>query len=242
MSGHSKWANIKNKKAKGDAAKANTFTKIGREIAVAVKQGGPDPSINAKLADVIRKAKKSNMPNDRIQNGIKKASGEGESVNYEELVYEGYGIEGTAVIVETLTDNKNRTGGDIRYVFDKSGGQLGKSGSVSYMFDRKGIVVVEKEGAPDFDTMMEYCLDAGADDISETDDCYEILCEVANFSECCKYLENKNIDFASKEIEWIPQNTVELSPEKYVKFEKMLDRFDDLDDVQNVYHNCSNEE
>ncbi len=240
MSGHNKWSTIKHKKGKSDALKANVFTKIGRELAVAVKAGGPDPATNSKLYDVIQKAKKNNMPNDNITKGIKKASGELGSINYEELVYEGYGICGVAVIVETLSDNKNRTGGDVRYVFDKSGGQMGNSGCVSYMFDRKGVIIVKKEGSPDFDTMMDYALESGADDITEEDEIFEIVCEVSSFHEVKTFLEEKKIELESAEIEWVPQNTVELPEEKIEQFEKMLDRFDDLDDVQNVWHNASN--
>lgn len=240
MSGHSKWANIKHKKAKGDAAKANVFTKLGREIAVAVKTGGPDPSTNSKLFDVIQKARKNNMPNDNILKGIKKASGELGSINYEELVYEGYGVGGVAVIVETLTDNKNRTGGDVRYLFDKSGGQMGTSGCVSFMFDRKGVIIVLKEGNPDFDTMMDYCLEAGADDISDQEEAYEILTEMTAFNDVKKYLTDKGIVIDSADIEWLPQNTVTLPEDRIEQFERMLDRFDDLDDVQNVWHNAEN--
>ncbi|MEG2117311.1 MAG: YebC/PmpR family DNA-binding transcriptional regulator, partial [Clostridia bacterium] len=214
MSGHSKWANIKHKKAKGDAAKANVFTKIGREIAVAVKAGGPDPATNSKLADMIVKARKNNMPNDNIQKGIKKASGELGNINYEELVYEGYGVNGVAIIVETLTDNKNRTGGDVRYVFDKSGGQMGTTGCVSFMFDRKGVILVMKEGNPDFDTMMDYCLEAGADDNSDDEDSYEIMCDMSAFGEVRKFLTDKGIVIDTAEMEWIPQNTVELPEER----------------------------
>ena len=240
MSGHSKWANIKHKKAKGDAAKANVFTKIGREIAVAVKMGGPDPVTNAKLGDIIQKAKKNNMPNDTIKSGIKKASGELGSINYEELVYEGYGVSGVAVIVETLTDNKNRSGGDIRFLFDKHSGQMGAPGCVSFMFDRKGIIIVEKEGNPDFDTMMDYCLEAGADDINEGEEFYEISTDIGSYHTVTKFLESKSISVSSSQIEWIPQNTVTIPDDKIELFEKMIDKFDDLDDVQNIWHNADN--
>ncbi|MBR1971052.1 MAG: YebC/PmpR family DNA-binding transcriptional regulator [Clostridia bacterium] len=242
MSGHSKWHNIQAKKGKADAQKAKIFTKFGREIAVAVKAGGPDPNSNAKLYDAIQKAKQNNMPNDRIQNGIKKASGELSAINYEQLVYEGYGCAGVAVIVETLTDNKNRTGGDVRYVFDKSGGQMGTTGCVSFMFDRRGIIVIDKEENPglDFDTLMDYCLEGGADDITEEDDCFEVLTTIPAFSSACKFLEAQNVKIASSEMGWIPQNTVEIPEDKIETFEKMLDRFDELDDVQNVFHNAAN--
>lgn len=242
MSGHSKWHNIQARKGKADAAKAAIFTKIGREIAVAVKAGGPDPNSNSKLYDAIQKAKQNNMPNDRIQNGIKKASGELNAINYEELIYEGYGCAGVAVLVETLTDNKNRTGGDVRCVFDKSGGQMGTSGCVSFMFDRRGIIAIDKEQNPnlDFDTLMDYCLEAGADDITEEDDGYEVLTDISAFSQVCKFLEEKKITIASSERGWIPQSTVEIPENKIETFERMLERFDELDDVQNVYHNASN--
>ncbi len=241
MSGHSKWANIKHRKAKGDAAKANIFTKIGREIAVAVKLGGPDPTINTKLGDIIQKAKKCNMPNDTIKSGIKKASGELGAINYEELTYEGYGVDGVAVIVETLTDNKNRSSSDIRWLFDKHNGQMGATGCVSFMFDRKGIIIVEKAGSPDFDTMMDYCLEAGADDIAEVEDFYEITTDITAYHTVCVFLKSHAIKIESSQLEWIPQNTVTIPDHSIDKFEKMIDRLDDLDDVQNIWHNADNE-
>lgn len=242
MSGHSKWANIKHKKAKGDAAKAKIFTKIGREIAVAVKSGGPDPATNSTLYNVIQKARQNNMPNDRITNGIKKASGELGSINYEELTYEGYGVSGVAVIVETLTDNKNRTGGDVRSTFDKFGGQMGTTGCVSYMFDKRGIILIDKEENEDldFDTLMDYCLEAGADDITEEDEMFEILTSIPAFSDVVKFLESKNINMSSSEIGWVPQSTVSLPDEKIETFERMIEKLDEFDDVQNVYHNADN--
>ncbi|MBQ2712531.1 MAG: YebC/PmpR family DNA-binding transcriptional regulator [Clostridia bacterium] len=238
MSGHSKWANIKNKKAKGDAARGRIFTKLGREIAVAVKAGGPDPSTNARLYDVIAKCKAANMPNDNIQRGIKKASGELGAVDYEAITYEGYGIGGVAVIVETLTDNKNRTAADVRHCFDKFGGSMGTVGSVSYMFDRKGVIVVERTAKIDEDTLMEYALEAGADDIITTDDAFEVYTSPASFSEVRNYLEEKGLEFLSAEISMIPQNMVTIDGEKLTKFMKMLDLLDESDDVQNVYHNA----
>lgn len=242
MSGHSKWANIKHKKAKGDAAKAKIFTKIGREIAVAVKAGGPDPNSNSTLYNVIQKARQNNMPNERILNGIKKASGELGSINYEELTYEGYGTSGVAVIVETLTDNKNRTGGDVRSTFDKFGGQMGTSGCVSYMFDRRGMIIIEKEenSTLDFDTLMDYCLEAGADDITEEDESFEILTAVSAFSDVIKFLEEKAITISSSEIGWIPQSTITLPDDKVETFERMIEKLEEFDDVQNVYHNADN--
>ena len=193
MSGHSKWANIKATKGKNDAKRANIFTKIGREIAVAVKQGGSDPNTNSKLRDVIAKAKANNMPNDNIQRGIKKAAGELGSVNYEENIYEGYGAGGVAVIVETLTDNKNRTAGDVRHAFDKCGGSMGTSGCVSYMFDRKGVIVVEKADYSE-DDMMMIALDAGAEDVVSDEDVFEIFTDSSDYSTVREALEaNKDI-------------------------------------------------
>ncbi len=237
MSGHSKWANIKNKKAKGDAARGKIFTKLGREIAVAVKAGGPDPSINSKLYDVIVKCKAANMPNDNIQRGIKKASGELNAINYEAMTYEGYGIGGSAVIVETLTDNKNRTAGDIRHCFDKCGGSMGVSGSVSYLFDRKGVIEVERTAALSEDAVMEMALEAGADDMITTEDEFVIYTSPAAFSEVRNFLEGKGLNFVSAEVELIPQNRVTLEGDKLDKFLKMLDMMDELDDVQNIFHN-----
>lgn len=237
MSGHSKWANIKNKKAKGDAARGKIFTKLGREIAVAVKAGGPDPSINSKLYDVIVKCKAANMPNDNIQRGIKKASGELNAINYEAMTYEGYGIGGSAVIVETLTDNKNRTAGDIRHCFDKCGGSMGVSGSVSYLFDRKGVIEVERTAALSEDAVMEMALEAGADDMITAEDEFVIYTSPAAFSEVRNFLEGKGLNFISAEVELIPQNRVTLEGDKLDKFLKMLDMMDELDDVQNIFHN-----
>ncbi|MFI3166767.1 MAG: YebC/PmpR family DNA-binding transcriptional regulator [Bacillota bacterium] len=238
MSGHSKFANIKHKKAKGDAAKAKIFTKIGREIAVAVKQGGADPQLNAKLYDVMQKARQNNMPNDNVKNAIKKASGESGGANYDNLMYEGYGVGGTAVLVECLTDNKNRTAGEVRCAFDKYGGALGSNGCVSYMFDRKGLIAIEKTIT--FDDVMELAIEGGADDVTDEDECFEILCDPAVFSELTKFLEEKSCVILQSSVEWIPQNTVELEEKLMATFEKMIDKLEESDDVQNVYHNCSN--
>ena len=219
MSGHSKWANIKNKKAKTDAVKGKIFTKIGREIAVAAK-GNPDPYTNSKLADVIAKAKAANMPNDNIKRSIAKAAGELNNVNYENLTYEGYGIGGSAVIVATLTDNKNRTGG-----------------SVSYMFSNKGVIVIERTVDLDEDTMMEVALEAGAEDVITCDDSYEIRTAPSDFSAVRKYLEDKGYEFLEAETMMIPNDKVTLSADQLETFQKMLDAFEDQDDVQDVYHN-----
>ncbi|MCI8728904.1 MAG: YebC/PmpR family DNA-binding transcriptional regulator [Clostridia bacterium] len=242
MSGHSKWANIKATKGKNDAKRANIFTKIGREIAVAVKQGGSDPNTNSKLRDVIAKAKANNMPNDNIQRGIKKAAGELGSVNYEENIYEGYGAGGVAVIVETLTDNKNRTAGDVRHAFDKCGGSMGTSGCVSYMFDRKGVIVVEKADYSE-DDMMMIALDAGAEDVVSDEDVFEIFTDSSDYSTVREALEaNKDITILSSSIEMIPNNTVTPDSETQNKVQKLLDMLEDNDDVQNVYHNAEMDE
>ena len=242
MSGHSKWANIKATKVKNDAKRANIFTKIGREIAVAVKQGGSDPNTNSKLRDVIAKAKANNMPNDNIQRGIKKAAGELGSVNYEENIYEGYGAGGVAVIVETLTDNKNRTAGDVRHAFDKCGGSMGTSGCVSYMFDRKGVIVVEKADYSE-DDMMMIALDAGAEDVVSDEDVFEIFTDSSDYSTVREALEaNKDITILSSSIEMIPNNTVTPDSETQNKVQKLLDMLEDNDDVQNVYHNAEMDE
>ncbi len=238
MSGHSKWANIKNKKGAADAKRANVFTKIGREIAVAVKAGGPDPNINSKLRDVIAKAKANNMPNDNIVRGIKKASGDLNAVNYEEITYEGYAAGGVAVIVRTLTDNKNRTASDVRHHFDKCGGNLGTTGCVSYMFDKKGVIVVEK-GNVDEDSMMEIALEAGADDVVTDEDVYEIYAQVADFETVKQAIEaNKSLTVLSAELTMIPSNTVKVDEETEVKVRRLLDMLEENDDVQDVYHNA----
>ena len=238
MSGHSKWANIKNKKGAADAKRANVFTKIGREIAVAVKQGGPDPNTNAKLANVIAKAKAANMPNDNIERGIKKASGALDAVNYEENVYEGYAPGGVAVIVKTLTDNKNRTASEIRHHFDKCGGNLGTSGCVSYMFDSKGVIVVET--ALSEDDVMMLALDAGAEDvIPDEDGVYEIYTAPNDLDAVAKAIEaDKSVKVLSAEQDMIPSNTVKLDEATEAKVKRLLDMLEESDDVQDVYHNA----
>lgn len=238
MSGHSKWANIKRTKGKVDAARANVFTKIGRELAVAVKAGGPDPNNNAKLRDVISKAKAANMPNDNINRSIKKASGELGSINYDSITYEGYGPGGVAVIVETLTDNKNRTASDVRHIFDKCGGSMGTTGCVSYMFDTRGVLVAEKRASDDDDEMMMLALDCGADDFDVQDDMYEILTSPNDFSSVREQLEAKGLTFIKSEVDKIPTNTVSVDDATLPKLQRMLDMFDEDDDVQNVYHNA----
>lgn len=237
MSGHSKWATIKRKKGAIDAKRGKIFTKIGRELMVAVKEGGPDPDTNSKLRDVVAKAKANNMPNDTIQRSIKKAAGEGSTDNYTEMVYEGYGPSGIAVMVETLSDNKNRTAADLRHYFDKNGGNLGQNGCVGFMFDRKGIIVIEKADGVDEDTLMMDALDAGADDFNVEDECYEILTAPEAFGGTREALEEKGYTFAQAEINYIPQTTTVLeNPDDISKMEKLIDMLEENDDVQNVYH------
>lgn len=238
MSGHSKWNNIKRKKEKTDSQKAKVFTKIGREIAVAVKEGGgPDPASNSKLKDCIAKAKANNVPNDNIDRIIKKAAGEGNADNYEALQYEGYGPSGIAVIVETLTDNRNRTAGEMRHYFDKNGGNLGQTGCVSFMFNKKGVLALEAEGL-DEDKVMEDALEAGASDFAADGDVFEITTEPDDFSAVMEDLTAKGYHFISADVELVPDvyNAID-DPELVVKMEKLLDMLEDNDDVQNVWHN-----
>ena len=238
MSGHSKWHNIQAKKGKADAARGKIFTKLGREIAVAAKFGA-DPALNSKLADVIAKAKAANMPNENIKRSIAKATGELGNVNYETLIYEGYGVGGSAVMVSTLTDNKNRTVGDVRHIFDKYGGSLGTSGSVTFMFANVGVLVVERTPDLDEDTMTEYALESGADDCIVMDDVYEFRTTPSAFSAVRKYLEEKGIEFLEAEVTYLPNDKITLSEEQMVTFEKMLAAFEDNDDVQDIYHNVN---
>lgn len=238
MSGHSKWANIKRKKGANDAKRAGVFTKIGREIAVAVKNGGSDPNSNSRLRDVIAKAKANNMPNDNINRSIKKASGELGNVNYEENVYEGYAAGGVAIIVETLTDNKNRTASDVRHHFDKCGGAMGTSGCVSYMFDKKGVIIVDK-GDMDEDTCMEIALEAGADDVNIDEEICEIYTQPADFNAVREELEkNNDLTILQSSIDMIPSNTVVPDSDALPKVLRLIDLLEDNDDVQNVYHNA----
>ena len=238
MSGHSKFANIKHKKEKNDAAKGKIFTIIGREIAVAVKEGGPDPSNNFKLAQVIAKAKSNNMPNDTIDRGIKKAAGDGNSVNYEFCTYEGYGPNGVAVIVEASTDNKNRTAADVRHVFDKAGGNLGTTGCVSYMFNKKGVIVIEKASTEmSEDDVMMLALDAGAEDFVAEDEVYEITTDPADFAQVSEKLEEAGLEFLEAEVQMVPTTTVQLDEKGVEKMERLIERLEELDDVANIYHN-----
>lgn len=239
MSGHSKFANIKHKKEKNDAAKGKVFTVIGRELAVAVKEGGPDPANNSKLRDVIAKAKANNMPNDTIDRGIKKAAGDANSVNYELLTYEGYGPNGVAIIVDALTDNKNRTAANVRSAFTKGNGNVGAQGSVSFMFDKKGQIIIGKEDCEmDPDELMMMALDAGAEDFAEEEDSYEVITDPDDFDGVEKALADHKIPMVSAEVTMIPQNYVELTDEAAVKsLQKILDLLDEDDDVQAVYHN-----
>lgn len=237
MSGHSKWSNIKRKKEKTDAAKAKVFTKIGREIAVVVKQGGANPNENSKLKDVIAKAKAANVPNDNIERIIKKAAGEGDNTNYEELVYEGYGPCGVAVVVETLTDNRNRTAGEMRHYFDKCGGNLGQSGSVTFMFDRKGMIVIEADGLEE-DTVMEDALDAGAEDFEFDGEIFEISTEPNDLGTVRDAMEAKGYNFLSAEVAYVPQTMSTIDdPDMITKMEKLIDMLEENDDVQAVWHN-----
>lgn len=242
MSGHSKFANIKHKKEKNDAAKGKIFTKLGRELAVAVKEGGgPDPANNSRLRDVIAKAKSNNMPNDTIDRNIKKAAGEGSADNYEHITYEGYGPNGTAIIVNTLTDNKNRTASNVRNAFTKGCGNVGTPGCVSFMFDEKGQILIAKEDCDmDPDELMLLALDAGAEDFAEEEDSYEILTAPADFSDVRLQLEEAGIVMANAEVTMIPQTSVDLTKEEDIRnFQKTLDLLEEDDDVQDVYHNCN---
>lgn len=244
MSGHSKFANIKAKKEKNDAAKGKAFTMIGRLIAVAVKEGGPDPANNAKLRDVISKAKAANMPNDTIDRGIKKAAGDAASVNYETVTYEGYGPGGTAIIVEALTDNRNRTAANVRSAFSKGHGNIGTQGCVSFMFDRKGQILISKEDCDmDSDDLMMASLDAGASDFQETEDGYEIITEPQDLDAVKSALEEQKIPMAEAEVTMIPENYVSLSnPDDIGCFKRIIDILEEDDDVQNVYHNWDENE
>lgn len=241
MSGHSKWSTIKRKKEKTDSQRAKIFTKIGREIAVAVKSGGPDPTVNSKLKDVIAKAKSNNVPNDNIDRIIKKAAGEGSADNYEEIVYEGYGPCGVAVIVEALTDNRNRTAGEVRHYFDKFGGNMGQSGCVSFMFNRYGIILVERDGI-DEDKLMEDALEAGAVDfLTDEEEVFEIRTEPNDLGGIRDDLEEKGYKFISSEVEYVPSTYTALTNEDDIKnMSRMLEMFEDNDDVQGVWHNWEN--
>jgi len=236
MSGHSKWHNIQAKKGKADAARGKVFTKLGRELLIAVKEGGPDPAGNSKLKNVIAKCKAANMPNDTINNAIKKASTSNE--NYEEITYEGYGPCGVAVIVEAATDNKNRTAADVRHVFDKAGGNLGTTGCVSYMFNKKGMIVIDKSTTNmDEDELMMLALDAGAEDFNSEDEVYEIITDPSNFATVREKLEENGLEFLEAEVQMIPSTTVDLDEAGVEKMERLIERLEELDDVANIYHN-----
>ncbi len=238
MSGHSKWHNIQATKNKADAARGKIFTKIGREIAVAVKMGGADPNNNASLRAVIAKAKQNNMPNDNITRSIKKASGELGNVNYEEITYEGYGVGGSALIVKCLTDNKNRTAGDVRHAFDKHGGSLGAVGCVGYLFDTKGVLILENKGI-DEEKLIDMCLEAEAEDVINDGDVFQIITSPSDFAKVKEALEGQGLNFISAEVTMIPQSTIDLPESQFPTFEKLLDTLEDLDDVQDVYHNVN---
>ncbi len=240
MSGHSKWHNIQQKKGKTDAARANIFTKIGRELAVAVKEGGPDPNSNSKLAQAIQKAKDNNMPNDNISRSIKKASGELGTINYEEMTYEGYGVGGTAIIVDALTDNKNRTAGDVRHFFDKFGGSMGTTGCVSFMFKRKGVITVSREDIDeDSLTMIALELDGFEDINTEDEDVFVVYTDTSSLQQVRSDLEANGVKVLSAEPDMIPDNYVDPTEEQQATIIKMIDKLEELDDVQNVYHNAN---
>ena len=236
MSGHSKWHNIQAKKGKADAARGKVFTKLGRELLIAVKEGGPDPAGNSKLKNIIAKCKAANMPNDTINNAIKKASGSTE--NYEEITYEGYGTNGVAVIVSAATDNKNRTAADVRHAFDKSGGNLGTSGCVSYLFNKKGLIVIDRSTTDlDEDNMMMLALDSGAEDFEASEEVYEITTDPSSFTEVREALEKEGLEFLEADVKLIPTTYIELSEEQGEKMQRLIDRLEDLDDVVEVYNN-----
>ena len=238
MSGHSKWHNIQAKKGKADAARGKIFTKLGRELLIAVKQERPDTAGNSKLKDVIAKCKAANMPNDTINNAIKKASGAGNNENYEEITYEGYGPNGVAIIVQAATDNKNRTAADVRHAFDKAGGNLGTSGCVSYMFNKKGVIVIEKESTSmDEEELMMLAIDSGAEDFKSDEGIYEITTDPSDFSSVREKLEEAGLTFVEAGVQMVPTTTVSLDEKGQEKMERLLERLDDLDDVSEVYHN-----
>lgn len=241
MSGHSKWSTIKRKKEKTDNQRAKIFTKIGREIAVAVREGGPDPNGNSKLKDVIAKAKANNVPNDNIDRIIKKAAGDGSADTYEEIIYEGYGPSGVAVIVETLTDNRNRTAGDVRHYFDKYGGNMGQSGSVMFMFSRQGVIIIDSEDV-DEEKLMETALEAGADDVLTDDGVFDIRTNPNNVTDISEVIRKAGYEIVSAEAEYVPATYTRLEGDDITNMGKMLEMFEDNDDVQAVWHNWENED
>ena len=238
MSGHSKWNNIKNKKGKAYAQRGKIFTKLGREILIAVKEGGPDPASNSKLRDVVAKCKANNMPNDNIERSIKKAAGDGNSANYEDVVYEGYGPNGVALIIESMTDNRNRTAGEVRHILDKFGGNLGATGSVSWMFDKKGVIVIEKASTKmtEDDLMME-AIEAGAENFEADEEFYEITTAPQDFSVVREALEAKGLEFLDAEVKMVPQNYIALEGDAAKKMGLIIENLEDNDDVQNIWHN-----
>lgn len=242
MSGHSKWNNIKNKKGKSDAERGKVFTKLGRELLVAVKEGGPDPASNSKLRDVIAKCKANNMPNDNIDRSIKKAAGDGNTANYEDITYEGYGPNGVAIIIEAMTDNRNRTAGDVRHILDKFGGNLGTTGSVSWMFDKKGVLIVEKSVKMGEDELMMEAIEAGAENFEADEDVYEITTTPEDFSKVREALEAKGIEFLDADIKMVPQNYMSLDEAGTKKMNLIIENMEDLDDVQEIWHNWDEEE
>ena len=243
MSGHSKWHNIAAKKGKADAARGKIFTKLGRELLIAVKEGGPDPAGNSKLKDVIAKCKANNMPNDNIDRSIKKAAGDGNSANYEDIVYEGYGPNGVAIIIEAMTDNRNRTAGDVRHILDKFGGNLGTNGSVGWMFDKKGVIIIEKTATKlSEDELMLEILEAGADNMEADDEYYEITTKPEDFSSVREYLEGKGIEYLEAEVKMVPQNYMHLDEEGSRKMGLIVEKLEDLDDIQEIWHNWDEEE
>ena len=237
MSGHNKWSKIKNIKAKNEAVTSKLYTKIGREIAVAVKLGGPDPNSNAKLKSIIAKARSANMPNDNITRSIKKASGELGNVNYESITYEGYGPSGSAVIVYALTDNKNRTASDVRHLFDKCGGSLGANGCVSYLFTRKGVIYISKSDKYSDDDVRMIALDSGANDVEIDDDVYTVYTDPDNLDSVKEAIESNSVVVDQALVDMIPQNYVTLPEDKVNTFNRLIDGLEDNDDVQEVYHN-----
>lgn len=241
MSGHSKWSTIKRAKEKTDSARGKIFTKIGREIAVAVKEGGADPNTNNRLRDAIAKARQNNMPSDNIQRNIKKFSEGQISSSYENLVYEGYGIGGTAVIVECLTDNRNRTASDVRHAFDKFGGSLGQTNSVSFLFEKKGVFVFEKEKIA-YDDLFEFAIENGAEDLEELDQNFVVYTKPEIYSNFLKLCEDKGLELVNSDLEYVPATYINLDENQTKTFEKMLAQLEDLDDVSNVYHNAELEE
>jgi len=237
MAGHSKWANIKHKKAKMDAQKGKIYTRFSKLIIVAVRQGGPDPNSNYRLKDIIEKAKQANMPNENIVRAIKRGSGELGGGDYEEIMYEGYGPGGVAILVDATTDNRNRTAGEMRHIFDKHGGNLGESGCVAWMFEKKGVILIEKKDDTDVDSIMMLAIDSGADDVEETDDSIEITTSVDNFEAVKNSLSENNIDIFSAEISFVPKSTISVGEPESEKLERLLEALEEHDDVQNVYSN-----